>query len=119
MPGQYSAPIEEESANNIRYGRIPQHVPRRFKTLKRVECVCYSTCFGMSLADPFRSNTLVQAGSFHGNTVLDSAIPTKLLNLCIHKDDTSSLTCAILPRLVTRMTQNIANSTCLEHRYCI
>lgn len=28
-----------ESENNVRYGRIPQRVPRRYKTLKRVEYV--------------------------------------------------------------------------------
>ena len=98
MPGQYSAPPEEEAANNIRYGHIPQCVPRRFKPLKRVECVYYSTCLGMSLVDPFRSHVLVQAGRlFHGNAVLNSAVPIKLLNLCIHQDDTSLLTCALLP----------------------
>ncbi len=36
MPGQYGAPLDE---NGIRYGRIPQRVPRRYKTLKRIECV--------------------------------------------------------------------------------
>lgn len=28
---------EEHQATHIRYGRIPQRVPRRYKTLKRVE----------------------------------------------------------------------------------
>ena len=28
---------EENRGTNIRYGRIPQRVPRRYKTLKRVE----------------------------------------------------------------------------------
>ena len=49
MPGSYedngSSTIlgeEDEGENhgahiNIRYGRIPQRVPRRYKTLKRVE----------------------------------------------------------------------------------
>jgi chitin synthase len=36
MPGQYGGPLDE---NGIRYGRIPQRVPRRYKTLKRIECV--------------------------------------------------------------------------------
>ncbi|KAI0250489.1 glycosyltransferase family 2 protein [Lactifluus subvellereus] len=62
MPGQYGPPPEDDGGNNIRYGRIPQRVPRRHKTLKRVEL-------------------------FHGNFVLDSAVPTKLLNLCLHKDE--------------------------------
>lgn len=62
MPGQYNAPPDDDANNNIRYGRIPQRVPRRHKTLKRVEL-------------------------FHGNFVLDSAVPTKLLNLCAYKDE--------------------------------
>ena len=33
MPGRY------DPMDNIRYGRIPQRVPRRYKTLKRIECV--------------------------------------------------------------------------------
>ena len=40
MPGQYGAPPPDDSG--IRYGRIPQRVPRRNKTLKRVECVLLS-----------------------------------------------------------------------------
>ena len=59
MPGQYNAPLEDEAANNIRYGRIPQRVSRRYKTLKRVECVYYSTCLRMRQAHPFRSHALV------------------------------------------------------------
>lgn len=30
---------EEGPGSNIRYGRIPQRVPRRYKTIKRVELV--------------------------------------------------------------------------------
>lgn len=42
MPGQYNNnPPDDDANNNIRYGRIPQRVPRRHKTLKRVECVSY------------------------------------------------------------------------------
>ncbi|KAF8633773.1 hypothetical protein AX15_001279 [Amanita polypyramis BW_CC] len=52
----------EEEGTNIRYGRIPQRVPRRYKTLKRVEL-------------------------FHGNFVLDNAVPTKLLDLCANRTD--------------------------------
>ncbi|KAH9919163.1 glycosyltransferase family 2 protein [Epithele typhae] len=48
--------------NNIRYGSIPQRVPRRYKTIKKVEL-------------------------FHGNFVLDSAVPTKLLNMCAERDE--------------------------------
>ncbi|KAL1946121.1 hypothetical protein VTO73DRAFT_15248 [Trametes versicolor] len=63
MPGEYD-PVEsdDKSENNIRYGRIPQRVPRRYKTIKKVEL-------------------------FHGNFVLDSAVPTKLLSMCQQKDD--------------------------------
>ena len=61
IPGQYGAPLDDEGANNIRYGRIPQRVPRRHKTLKRVECVDCSTCLRIRLADPFRSPRVVQA----------------------------------------------------------
>ena len=41
MPGRYDGALQDEDGNNIRYGRIPQRVPRRYKTLKRVECVSY------------------------------------------------------------------------------
>ncbi|KAJ8496271.1 hypothetical protein ONZ51_g1200 [Trametes cubensis] len=58
MPGEYDpSESDDRSENNIRYGRIPQRVPRRYKTIKKVEL-------------------------FHGNFVLDSAVPTKLLNMC-------------------------------------
>lgn len=38
MPGEYD-PVtgDNQSENNIRYGRIPQRVPRRYKTIKKVE----------------------------------------------------------------------------------
>ncbi|KAG5730212.1 Chitin synthase 4 [Termitomyces sp. T112] len=51
-----NVPDDDESVNNIRYGRIPQRVPRRYKTIKKVEL-------------------------FHGNFVLDSEVPTKLLDM--------------------------------------
>lgn len=44
----------EQGAPGIRYGRIPQRVPRRYKTLKRVEL-------------------------YHGNLVLDCPVPSRLL----------------------------------------
>ncbi|KIL61924.1 glycosyltransferase family 2 protein [Amanita muscaria Koide BX008] len=73
MPGTYDddtgsfvnvpPPQQEEEENyHIRYGRIPQRVPRRYKTLKRVEL-------------------------FHGNFVLDNAVPTKLLDMCANRTD--------------------------------
>jgi hypothetical protein len=62
MPGQYNAPPEDDAGyNNIRYGRIPQRVPRRYKTLKRVECVYCSAHPRLRLADPLRSYSLNQA----------------------------------------------------------
>jgi len=46
MPGQYGAPPDDIG---IRYGRIPQRVPRRHKTLKRIEYVsCLSHLHIMS-----------------------------------------------------------------------
>ncbi|GJJ15340.1 hypothetical protein Clacol_009616, partial [Clathrus columnatus] len=56
-PALHDQEHDEEEEVNIRYGRIPQRVPRRNKTIKRVEL-------------------------FHGNFVLDAAVPSKLLALC-------------------------------------
>ncbi|KAF8187727.1 chitin synthase-domain-containing protein [Pholiota molesta] len=53
---------DDRSENNIRYGRIPQRVPRRYKTIKKVEL-------------------------FHGNFVLDNAVPKKLLDMCPNRTD--------------------------------
>ncbi|KAK2465800.1 hypothetical protein APHAL10511_002344 [Amanita phalloides] len=53
---------EGSQGTYIRYGRIPQRVPRRYKTLKRVEL-------------------------FHGNFVLDNAVPTKLLDMFANRTD--------------------------------
>jgi chitin synthase len=62
-PGGYNeATSDDRSESNIRYGRIPQRVPRRYKTIKRVEL-------------------------FHGNFVLDSAVPSKLLNMCAQRTE--------------------------------
>jgi chitin synthase len=58
MPGQYGASLDD---NNIRYGRIPQRVPRRYKTLKRIECVSYlSHLHIMSAHHPLISLFLTQ-----------------------------------------------------------
>ncbi|EIW81631.1 glycosyltransferase family 2 protein [Coniophora puteana RWD-64-598 SS2] len=67
MPGGYDdgggeATGDDRSENNIRYGHIPQRVPRRYKTMKKVEL-------------------------FHGNLVLDSAVPSKLLNMCALRNE--------------------------------
>ena len=39
VPGGYEPTSNDDpdEANNIRYGRIPQRVPRRYKTIKKVE----------------------------------------------------------------------------------
>ncbi|KAG0696922.1 hypothetical protein DFH29DRAFT_948941 [Suillus ampliporus] len=63
MPGSHQeATSDDRSETNIRYGRIPQRVPRRLKTIKKVEF-------------------------FHGNFVLDSAVPTKLLDMCALRNE--------------------------------
>ncbi|KAL6300688.1 glycosyltransferase family 2 protein [Sparassis latifolia] len=63
MPGGYEPVLPDDtSESNIRYGRIPQRVPRRYKTIKKVEL-------------------------FHGNFVLDSAVPSKLLNMCGQRNE--------------------------------
>lgn len=53
MPGGFDPSLMEQGAN-VRYGRIPQRVPRRYKTVKRVEL-------------------------FHGNLVLDCPTAPALL----------------------------------------
>ncbi|KAH8992331.1 chitin synthase-domain-containing protein [Lactarius hatsudake] len=58
-PRRSKAATRKKDNNNIRYSRIPQRVPRRNKALKL----------------------------FHGNFVTDSAMPTKLLNLCAYEDE--------------------------------
>ncbi|SNX81787.1 Chitin synthase 4 [Melanopsichium pennsylvanicum] len=56
MPGGFDPTIMESGqAGGVRYGKIPQRVPRRYKTLKRVEL-------------------------YHGNLVLDCPVPSKLLD---------------------------------------
>jgi chitin synthase len=64
IPGSYGDEDWNDTGpeNNIRYGRIPQRVPRRYKTIKRVEL-------------------------FHGNFVLDSKVPEKLLNMCAQRTE--------------------------------
>ena len=53
---------DDNDGTNIRYGRIPQRVPRRYKTMKRVEL-------------------------FHGNLVFDVPVPQKLLERCQFRND--------------------------------
>ena len=92
MPGAYEDngtsanpmqnPYEEDEEGNqgthIRYGRIPQRVPRRYKTLKRVE----SVYIFVYMAWVYDFNRL-----FHGNFVLDNPVPTKLLDMCANRTD--------------------------------
>ncbi|KIM21150.1 glycosyltransferase family 2 protein [Serendipita vermifera MAFF 305830] len=52
----------DDDDSNIRYGRIPQRVPRRYKTKKRYEL-------------------------FHGNLVIDNEVPSKLLDMCPQKTE--------------------------------
>ncbi|PPR04532.1 hypothetical protein CVT24_013128 [Panaeolus cyanescens] len=60
--GAGGANDDARSEVNIRYGRIPQRVPRRYKTIKKVEL-------------------------FHGNFVLDNAVPKKLLDMCANRTE--------------------------------
>lgn len=65
MPGGYEnvpGADDVQLETNIRYGRIPQRVPRRYKTLKKVEL-------------------------FHGNFVLDVSVPSKLLDMCALRNE--------------------------------
>lgn len=62
MPGNWNpiAMEEGEESGGIRYGRIPQRVPRRYKTMRQVDL-------------------------FRGNLVLDCPVPSKLLDQCPNK----------------------------------
>lgn len=64
MPGGFVVPPtpDDQSENNIHYGRIPQRVPRRYKTMKRIEL-------------------------YHGNLVIDCPVPSKLLDMCPNRTD--------------------------------
>lgn len=69
MPGGFDPALignygnyDDDQQSNVRYGRIPQRQPRRYKTIKRIELQ-------------------------HGNLVLDCKVPAKLLSMCPLKDD--------------------------------
>jgi len=65
IPGSYDDEeddTQDELSTNIRYGRIPQRVPRRYKTVKKFEL-------------------------FHGNFVLDNPVPKKLLDMCALRNE--------------------------------
>lgn len=47
VPGSFTNLTDDSTyvdvpESNIRYGRIPQRVPRRYKTVKKIECVSHS-----------------------------------------------------------------------------
>ncbi|CUA68951.1 Chitin synthase 4 [Rhizoctonia solani] len=54
--------VEDHEETNIHYGAIPQRQPRRYKTIKRVPL-------------------------YHGNFVLDTPVPSKLLDMCAQKNE--------------------------------
>jgi chitin synthase len=58
MPGQYGGSPDDIG---IRYGRIPQRVPRRYKTLKRIECVSRLSHLHTMSAHPLLSLFVTQA----------------------------------------------------------
>jgi chitin synthase len=63
MPGGPPEPqVPSEEENYIHYGRIPQRVPRRFKTTKKIQL-------------------------YNGNLVLDCLVPTKLLDMCAMRNE--------------------------------
>ncbi|KAG8908388.1 Chitin synthase, class 1, partial [Tulasnella sp. 403] len=66
MPGGFIDPAlnpnQPQEETNIRYGRIPQRVPRRYKTMKKV-------------------------GLYHGNLVFDCPVPSKFLDMCANRTD--------------------------------
>ncbi|KAF8313001.1 glycosyltransferase family 2 protein [Clavulina sp. PMI_390] len=63
MPGAMPEPHPyPEDDSNIHYGRIPQRVPRRFKTTKKIQL-------------------------YNGNLVLDCPVPSKLLDMCAMRNE--------------------------------
>lgn len=77
-PGDY----DQDSV--VRYGRIPQRQPRRYKTVKRVQL-------------------------YHGNLVLDCQVPPKLLDQCPRRDERefthmryTAATCDVSPTQLER-----------------
>lgn len=87
VPGEYgysAGNVDEygdEPENYIRYGRIPQRVPRRLKTIKRVEWVFFSRS-SLHCLNNIDLNRL-----FHGNYVYDAPVPSKLLALCSNRSE--------------------------------
>ena len=89
LPGGFDPSLLPESdENNIRYGRIPQRVPRRYKTKKRYECVFFRLVLVPKWGGPdflffFSSSNRL----FHGNLVIDNEVPSKLLDVCPLKNE--------------------------------
>ena len=87
MPGQHNIPPKNDAGDNtFFYGCILQRDSRRFKTLKRVECVCHLARRRIKLADFSGSHLLVQVlPCFRGNFVLSR--PTKFFSFFAHQDE--------------------------------
>ena len=54
------SPRRGRRANDICSRRILRRFPRRYNTLKRLECVYYSICPRIRLADPFRLHAIIR-----------------------------------------------------------
>ena len=104
MPGQYHPVPSEDDVNNIRYGRIPQRVPRRNKTIKRVECV-----FLLNRRTSPHSHT---AGCSMGISCSTRQCLRNYLTSAHSKRSASSHICVIRPLRATRMTLRTMGSRC-------
>ncbi|KDN43748.1 hypothetical protein RSAG8_05938, partial [Rhizoctonia solani AG-8 WAC10335] len=62
LPATEPGQVEDHEESNIHYGAIPQRQPRRYKTIKKVPL-------------------------YHGNFVLDTPVPSKLLDMCALKNE--------------------------------
>lgn len=104
-------PVLRASSASSPYGRTPQRVPRRYRTLRRVECVYYFylACPHIRLADPLRSHSLTV-----GFSMETSCSTAKSQQICLTtafiKMSANLPTCVILLRLVTRTTSRIMAS---------
>jgi chitin synthase len=83
FPGAYDDTASIAPESNIRYGHIPKRVPRRYKTIKKVECVILSFPSVYSNAQLTHERNRL----FHGNLVLDLAVPRKLLDMSTHTSE--------------------------------
>ena len=109
MPGNYNAvPSDDDMNNNIRYGRIPQRVPRRNKTLKRVECVFF-------LLLPLTTSPCAFAGSSMATSCSTLPCRRNCSTSAPTKTSASSHICAIRPRRATRTTSRTTASRCARY----